>query len=116
MSEALPSGAAAAARPRRRVRRDLVRPALIALASVGCGAVLALLAAIVWLSFASGTPGDPALVYGLRNYLTMFGDPFTYRVLWNTAQFVAITLAVAFAIALPIAWLMERSDFPGKPI
>jgi iron(III) transport system permease protein len=101
---------------RRRAARDPVRLLLIILASIGCGTVLALLAAIVWLSFASGAPGDPALSYGLRNYVTVFGDPFTYRVLWNTAIFAAITLCMAVAVALPIAWLMERSDFPGKPI
>ncbi len=27
-----------------------------------------------------------------------------------------MTLVVAFALALPIAWLIERTDFPGKPV
>jgi iron(III) transport system permease protein len=44
----------------------------------------------------------------------MFLDPFTYRVLANTLLFSAITLIVALSFGLPIAWLLERTDFPGK--
>jgi iron(III) transport system permease protein len=95
---------------------DVARLLLIALASLACCVILLLLAAIVWLSFSSGTPGDPALIYTLANYRTVYLDPFTYRVLANTAGFVLVTLLVAFLVALPLAWLMERSDCPGKPV
>jgi iron(III) transport system permease protein len=37
-------------------------------------------------------------------------------VLGNTVVFLAVTLVVAFALALPMAWLIERTDFPGKPV
>ena len=68
----------------------------------------------MWLSFTSGVPGDPQLTYTLRNYADVFLDTFTYRVLWNTLLFLAVTLIVAFSLGLPIAWLVERTDFPGK--
>ncbi|MGH7087626.1 MAG: ABC transporter permease, partial [Stellaceae bacterium] len=42
--------------------------------------------------------------------------PFTYRVLGNTFLFSGITLVVALAIGLPIAWLVERTDCPGKRV
>ena len=96
--------------------RDLARLGLIALASFACCVILLLLAAILWLSFSAGTPGDPALVYTLANYRTVYLDSFTYRVLANTLGFVLVTLCVAFLVAVPLAWLMERSDCPGKPV
>src|SRR5262249_28942986 len=96
-------------------RLDVTRGLLIAVALMARAGVALLLAVVVWLSFTSGAPGDPALGYTLGNYVETFRDGFTYRVLWNTVQFLAVTLIVAFALALPMAWLMERTDFPGKP-
>src|SRR4051812_49154749 len=66
---------------------DRVRLLLIALASLACCTILLLLAAILWLSFTAGTPGDPALLYTLANYRTVYLDAFTYRVLANTLGF-----------------------------
>lgn len=87
---------------------------VIAVGASLCVAVL--LATILWLSFTEGTPGDPQLGFTLGHYAEIFLDPFTYRVLWNTFLFLLVTLAVAFALALPMAWLIERTDFPGKPV
>ena len=89
---------------------------MVAVAVVASVSVFALLATIFWLSFTSGTPGDPDLGYTVRHYIETFRDGFTYRVLWNTVLFLIVTLVVAFALALPMAWLIERTDFPGKPI
>lgn len=95
---------------------DLVPAAMIALTLIAVGAILVLLAVVLWLSFTEGTPGDPVLVYTLDHYRQMFLDGFTYRVLWNTVLFSGVTLTTAFTLALPLAWLIERTDFPGKPI
>lgn len=100
----------------RRWRSDPVAGALAALTFFAAGAVLVLLAVVLWLSFTEGTPGDAALAYTLDHYRAMFLDRFTYRVLGNTIVFAAMTLTVSFALALPMAWLMERTDFPGKPV
>jgi iron(III) transport system permease protein len=86
----------------------------IALAASLC--VVVLLVTILWLSFTDGTPGDPHLGYTVSHYVEVFTDSFTWRVLGNTFVFLAVTLVVAFALALPIAWLVERTDFPGKPV
>lgn len=77
-------------------------------------AVITLLGIVMWLSIVKGSPGDPHPLYTLAHYRTMFLDPFTYRVLANTLLFSAITLVVALCFGLPIAWLLERTDFPGK--
>src|SRR5262245_19175922 len=101
---------------RRRAWRsiEVTRAAAIWIAVLACVAVAILLLTILWLSFTSGTPGDPQLGYTFGHYREIFLDSFTYRVLWNTLLFLAVTLIVAFALALPIAWLAERTDFPGK--
>ena len=105
--------AAAAARP---AKLDLVPGLLLGLTLFAVGMILVLLAIVLWLSFIEGTPGDPVLHYTLEHYRAMFLDGFTYRVLGNTVLFSAMTLIVSFALALPLSWLMERTDFPGKPI
>ena len=100
----------AAARP----AVDFARVIMVTLAFLACLAILILLATVLWLSFTDGTPGDPHLGYTLQHYVDTFLDSFTYEVLWNTLQFLVVTLTVAFALALPMAWLVERTDFPGK--
>ncbi len=95
---------------------DLARAAMLAIALLACLCVVVLLVTILWLSFTDGTPGDPQLGYTVSHYVDVFTDGFTWRVLANTLVFLAVTLVVAFALALPIAWLVERTDFPGKPV
>ena len=95
---------------------DVASASLIGLTLFATGAILVLVGVVLWLSFTEGTPGDPVLTYTLEHYRSLFLDPFTYRVLWNTVLFSLTTLVTSFALALPIAWLMERTDFPGKPI
>jgi len=97
-------------------RIDPTRAAAIGIATFACLAVAVLLATILWLSFTDGTPGDPQLGYTLAHYREIFFDAFTYRVLGNTLLFLVVTLIVAFGLALPMAWLVERTDFPGKPV
>jgi iron(III) transport system permease protein len=95
---------------------DFTSSSLIGLTLIATGAIVVLVGVVLWLSFTEGTPGDPALVYTLDHYRSLFLDGFTYRVLWNTVLFSLATLATSFLFALPIAWLMERTDFPGKPV
>jgi iron(III) transport system permease protein len=95
---------------------DVAGRSLIALTLIATGAIVVLVGVVLWLSFTEGTPGDPVLQYTLDHYRSLLLDGFTYRVLWNTVLFSLTTLATSFALALPIAWLMERTDFPGKPV
>ena len=97
--------------PARR-RIDLARVALIGVVVFATACVAVLLATILWLSFTSGTPGDPSLGYTWGNYAEVLNDSFTWRVLGNTVLFLIVTLVVAFALALPLAWLAERTDIP----
>ena len=98
------------------IRGDPWPAILIAVASIAAASVAAMLAVVLWLSFADGLPGDPALGYTLKHYANILQDSFTYKVLWNTLVFASITLVVSLLLGLPLAWLIERTDFPGKPV
>ena len=105
----------AARRPAPPPRRDPLPAVMVAVAVFASVAVAALLVVILWLSFTDGTPGAE-LAYTLDHYPEMFADPATWQVIGNTVEFAAVTLVVALAIGIPMAWLVERTDFPGKRI
>jgi len=107
-----------AARP---ARRKAERPSgwaigMAAVAGLASLVVLVLIALVLWMSLIDGEPGDPDLAYTVANYVDTFGDRFVWRVLSNTIVFSGLTLVVAMAIGAPIAWLVERTDFPGKTV
>ena len=89
---------------------------MFVLATLASLCVAAMLAVVIWLSFVDGLPGDPRLTYSLVHYKEILLDSFTYRVIANTLVFSAISLLVALTCGLPLAWLMERTDFPGKSV
>src|SRR5215468_3832410 len=88
----------------------------LAIVGVASLLILALLAIVLWLSFREGGLADPDATTSLANYRTVFSDPFSYRVLANTLGFGLATLVVALAIGMPAAWLVERTDLPGKSV
>jgi ABC-type Fe3+ transport system permease subunit len=96
------------------LRLDPARLLMLGLAVVVCGIVLVLLAIVVWLSFTTGSPGGASLQYTVGHYAEVLLSTLTYRVIFNTLIFSAITLVVSLVIGFPIAWLVERTDFPGK--
>jgi len=75
--------------------------------------VVAFLLIILWMGFWQGNPADP-VVYTLKHYRTLFTDPTTYRTLLNTLGFASTTVLVSLLFAVPTAWLVERTDLPGK--
>jgi iron(III) transport system permease protein len=89
---------------------------MIGVASFFSLLILAPLLVVLWLSFFEGSLLDPVTRYSFNNYVKVFTEPFTYRVLWNTAGFSLVALTVSFLFGLPAAWLVERTDFPGKTV
>lgn len=89
---------------------------MIGAASLFSVLILVPLIVVFWLSFFEGSLLDPVSQYSLKNYTAVFGSSFTYKVLLNTAGFSLIALTVAFFFGLPTAWLIERTDFPGKTV
>jgi len=51
---------------------------------------------------------------GLTNYATVWLDPQTYGLLLNTVIFVVGATALGIALAAVLAWLVERTNVPGK--
>jgi iron(III) transport system permease protein len=88
---------------------------MLALAVLAALAVFGLLATVVWLSL-SGSAAGPARSLTTTYYVEALEDPFTYRIFINTVLYSALALAVALALGMPIAWLVERTDFPGKAL
>jgi iron(III) transport system permease protein len=75
--------------------------------------VLVPLALVILSSFRpSGFPLEPG--FTLRNYATAYGDPGFPALLRTTLLFALGSSSVALALGLGLAWLVERSDLPGR--
>lgn len=79
-------------------------------------AIVGLLLFVGVTGFLRMRDGDFVGVAGLRNYQALLGDQAFRSALANTAEVASIALAVGFFFALPIAWLSERSDMPGRAV
>ncbi len=100
----------------RRARIDIWPGAFFAAVIAASIVILALLAIVIGFRFRTGSLGAADAAWSFANYPTIFLDSFTYRVLANTIGFALTTLLVALFFGVPIAWLVERSDLPGKPL
>ena len=76
--------------------------------------VLAPLLATFWIAFLEGVPGSG--YYTIGNYKQVLTDSFGHRALWNTFLFGLPTTALAMALALPLAWVVSRTDLAGKQV
>jgi iron(III) transport system permease protein len=86
-----------------------------AVAAVVCVLVLVPLATLVLATLKPGAalPWDMQ-VFSLENYRAVFGSPTTYTLLGSTFVYVASTIVLGLALALPLAWLVERTDLPAR--
>jgi iron(III) transport system permease protein len=88
---------------------------IFALAALVPAVILFLLGITFWVSFVDGIPGKE-INYTVAHYAAVYQDPFTYTALLNTLGFALTSVTVALGFGLPIAWLTERTDLPGKSI
>lgn len=63
-------------------------------------------------SFEVAGPGGQ-LALGLQNWRETFSTPDLGAALWNTMSIVLTRGVLGFLIAIPIAWLIARTDMPG---
>ena len=50
----------------------------------------------------------------LGNYLRVFGRPANWRALMTTLQMAGLTTLFSLLLAIPLAWLVSRTDVPGR--
>lgn len=93
------------------------RPAL-GLPVLGLGALLAVLV-VVPLGFLllgsfrpGGMPASPGFTF--ENYVAVYADPAFLRMVRNTLVFVGGSVALALLLGGTLAWLVERTDMPGR--
>jgi iron(III) transport system permease protein len=91
-----------------------LRVAIGLLVAIGTLLVITLLGFVAWSSFASIQGGVLSRVFTLANYRAVFSDPIVVRAATNTLTFSAGTVVVAAFFGLPLAWLAERSNLPGR--
>jgi iron(III) transport system permease protein len=88
---------------------------LVGVATAALLPVAGLLLVVFWMGFWQNGPGEP-VVYTLSHYRNILTDSFTYKTLLNTLGFAATTVTVSLFFAIPIAWLVERTDLRGKGV
>lgn len=69
--------------------------------------------AVLVMSLRQGLPGQ-ARPLTLANYAEVFADPFTGHVMSNTLSFAVLAILVTLLFAVPLVWLVTRTDLPGK--
>ena len=84
-----------------------------------CGLLLLLVGgpilSVIASSLRTGLPGLPTPLT-VANYVEVFSQYDTYKVIINTFLFAVITLTVTCAFTLPIVWLMNRTDLPLRGV
>jgi iron(III) transport system permease protein len=88
---------------------------LVGVATLGLLPVIGFLLTVLWMGFWHGSPGEP-VTYTLRHYRAILTDSFTYKTMLNTLGFASASVAVSLFFAIPSAWLVERTDLPGKKL
>jgi iron(III) transport system permease protein len=60
-------------------------------------------------------PGDFSLsTMGLENYVKIYTDPGTWDIFVNTIIYVTGSVIIGITLAVTLAWLVERTNMPGK--
>ncbi len=106
--------------PRSRFRAPSTETVLFAVVlTVVLYLVLAPAVFLLWSSVrdtATRLPFEAGVPYSLVNYIDIYADPSTYPVLWNTLLFTLGSVALGLPISFAFAWLVERTNMPGRNV
>src|SRR5918996_2492933 len=68
---------------------------------------------VVLMSLRTGFPGEDVPLT-LENFAEVYLTPRTYDILLNTVFFAVTSVAVTLLIAVPLVWILMRTDIPFK--
>ena len=77
--------------------------------------VLVPLSALLYTAFAEDTPYGPG-GFTLQNFVEAYSSRHIYVLFWNSLVFAAGTSVLTFAMGLLVAWVVERTDAPGREL
>src|SRR5919205_3261546 len=77
--------------------------------------VLFPLAMLLYGSFWTSRPGFPG-TFTLDNYLRAYGSAETYQVLLTTVLLMGVKTVLAVGLAASLAWIVTRTDTPGRGV
>ncbi|WP_158228287.1 iron ABC transporter permease [Pseudonocardia sp. MH-G8] len=75
--------------------------------------VVTVVAPAIWLLVYSVRSGQGGGVT-LSNYVDAFTDPLHLRPIWNSVKLGASVMVLCVAMGVPLAWLVSRTDLPGR--
>jgi iron(III) transport system permease protein len=100
------------------VRKQWLADAVLPWTAMGAVIVLAVVpvVAVLITSFRPQNvlPLDPRLAFTLEYYPRVFANPSTYLLLWNTFKYALGSITFSLPLALFFAWLINRTDLPGR--
>lgn len=70
-------------------------------------------AMVILMSLRTGFPGED-VPFTLQNFAEVYLTPRTYEILVNTLMFAVGSVAVTLLIAVPLVWILMRTDIPLK--
>ena len=68
---------------------------------------------VVLMSLRTGFPGEGGPLT-LANFVAVYSTAATYEILLNTLLFASGTVVIALVFAVPLVWLLNRTDIPFK--
>jgi iron(III) transport system permease protein len=93
-------------------------PQRVTMFATGLTGILAILigmpvAMVVLMSLRTGFPGED-VPFTLENFAAVYLTPQTYEILYNTLFFAVSSVSITLLIAVPLVWILMRTDVPFK--
>ncbi|HSK28970.1 MAG TPA: hypothetical protein VLA17_03325, partial [Candidatus Limnocylindria bacterium] len=93
-------------------------PQRVTLFATGLTAFLALFIGmpvlmVVLMSLRTGFPGED-VPFTVANFADVYLTPRTYEILYNTVFFAVSSVSITLLIAVPLVWILMRTDIPFK--
>ncbi len=104
----------AAARPLRLPLR--VQDAALGAGPLLVGVIVTLPVVLLLANTFNVAPPGREATYGLDNWVRAFSDAGTLSALWNSVALGFVRTAISLPIAIAVAWLIARSDMPGRSV